>query len=134
MVMILTPSVTEIRNILNMNSTQELSDDAINAAIQRADVYINALAAMSNVNSNIVELAKKNYAAYLAYQTYSDRVVNQLPGSVNSEGIWTPTGEVIMREVRSKLDMLRATASESIRMIVARGPAGRIVRPGFLLF
>lgn len=131
---VLVVTIDGIRSMLNMHNPQELSDESILIAIQRANEYISALARRSVIEPSIIDVAKRNYAAYLAYQTYSDRVVNELPGSVNAEGIWTPTGEVIMRDVHQKLQHLRATALDSIRMIVAYGTAGRIVRPGFLLF
>lgn len=126
--------INEIRSIINLLGSQELSDVVIQNAIDRADTYINALARRSMADPDIVILAKRNYAAFLAYQTYSDRIVNQIPGSWNDEGIWNPTGEVIMREVRNKLNMLKATADASIRQIIAFGPTGRLVRPGWLLY
>jgi len=128
-------TVDEVRSIINMvGSEQELSDMAIQSAIDRASAYIDALALRSTVEYSIIEVAKRNYAAYLAYQTYSDRIVNQIPGSWNSEGIWTPTGEVIMRETRNKLKLLKSTADETIRMIIAYGPTGRLIRPGWLVY
>jgi hypothetical protein len=129
-----TDVVSEIRSILNLPSAQELSDAVILNAISRADTYINGLARRSSADPDIVVLAKRNYAAFLAYQAYSDRVLNDLPGSYNSEGIWTPIGDVIQRETASKLKLLRETANAAIRQIIAYGPTGRLVRPGWLMY
>ena len=132
----MTITVTDIRAMINILNTQtnELSDAVIQNAIERANLYIDALSERSNVSFDLINLAKQNYAAFLAYQTYSDRIVNEIPGSWNSEGIWNPTGEVIMREVRNKLDTLKATSDASIRLIIAYGPTGRLIRPGWITY
>lgn len=127
-------TVSEIRAIINIPQPQELSDDAVQEAIDRAGTFIGFLADRSTASSDTVELAQTNYAAYLAYLSYSDRVLNQLPGSADSEGIWTPTGEVINREVNSKLALLKSTSDASIRQLIAFGSMGRLIRPGWLLY
>lgn len=121
-----------VRGILNMPSSQELSDAAIELAVQRASMYVDSIARRSVADPDVVELAKINYAAYLAYQTYSDRIQNELPGTVSSDGVWDPVGEVIMRETREKLALLKRTAYASIAQIHAYGLTGRLVRPGWL--
>jgi hypothetical protein len=127
-------TVSEVRAIINIPQAQELPDDAIQEAIDRAGTFIGFLAARSTASSETVELAKINYAAYLAYLSYSDRVLNQLPGSTDSEGIWSPAGEVINREVNSKIVLLKSTSDASIRQLIAFGSMGRLIRPGWLLY
>jgi hypothetical protein len=61
-----------------------------------------------------MDLAKLNYAAYLAYLSYSDRVLNEHPGSYNAEGIWTPIGEAIVRCTRDKLAALKDAYEEAV--------------------
>jgi hypothetical protein len=127
-------TISGVRAIINIPQAQELSDDAIQEAIDRAGTFIGFLAARSTASPETVDLAETNYAAYLAYLSYSDRVLNQLPGSTDSEGIWSPTGEVINREVNSKLALLKSTSDASIRQLIAFGPMGRLIRPSWLLY
>lgn len=127
-------TISEVRAIINIFEANELSDDAVQEAIDRATDYIGMMADRSAAPDSIVELAKKNYAAYLAYLTYSDRVVNILPGSMDSEGIWGPVAEVISRDVMHKLQAIKGVSDASLRQLSAYGMMGRIVRPGWLLY
>jgi len=103
--------IQNVRNIINIPNESELSDDVINLAISRADVLIEARYSGS---SDLMDLAKLNYAAYLAYLSYSDRVLNEHPGSYNAEGIWNPIGEAIVRYTRDKLAALKDAYEEAI--------------------
>ncbi len=64
-----------------------------------------------------MDTAKLNYAAYLAYQSYSDRVVNILPGAFDQGG-FNPVASVINRAVRDKLDDLKQTSDELLNYIL----------------
>lgn len=125
--------VADVRAALNMMTDQDLSDDVIEGAIERADDYVDALASYSRANATMVALCKLNYAAYLAYQAYSDRVLNDISGTLGSDGIYTPEGLIIQREVMSKLGDVKANSERTLNWLRAFGPAGTIVRPGFII-
>lgn len=113
-------SISEVRAILNLqdgSDVVELSDDAIESAIARADKFVSDLADRSGASSNIVILARTNYAAYLAYQTYADRIVEELPGSFDQHGVFQPIVSPVARQVMSKLAGLRQTADETLELI-----------------
>ena len=78
-------TISDIRAIINAKDgttegdAVELSDDSIEIAIDNADTYVSDLAGRSGASAEIIALAKTNHAAYLAYQTYADRIVEELP-------------------------------------------------------
>lgn len=112
--------ISEIRAILNLRDDSdviELCDDAIESAITRADIFVSDLAARSSASSDLVELAKLNYAAYLAYQTYADRIVEELPGSFDQQGVFQPVANPVARQVMAKLEGLKKTADETLDLI-----------------
>jgi hypothetical protein len=101
----------DIRNVINIPDTSELGDAVIISAITRATTLIDS---RYEGTTALMDLAKLNYAAYLAYLSYSDRVLNEHPGSYNAEGIWTPIGEAIVRYTRDKLAALKDAYEKAI--------------------
>jgi hypothetical protein len=110
-------TISEIRDIINLTETGELSDVAIQSAIDRAEVFISDLASRSSASAAIIALAKKNYAAYLAYQTYADRIIEELPGSFDQVGVFNPIANPLARQVLAKLDGLKETSDEIIDLV-----------------
>ena len=112
-----------IRAILNLKdgSTEgdaiELSDESIETAIANAETFISDLASRSGASADIIALAKTNYAAYLAYQTYADRIVEELPGSFDQTGVFQPISNPIGKQVLEKLKGLKQTSDESLEII-----------------
>jgi len=107
----MTLSIKDVRDVINIPDSSELADDVISSAISRASALIDARYSGSPA---LMDLAKLNCAAYLAYLSYSDRVLNEHPGSYNAEGIWTPIGEAIVRYTRDKLAALKDAYEEAI--------------------
>jgi hypothetical protein len=107
----MTVSIKDVRDVINIPDSSELADDVISSAISRASALIDA---RYSGPATLIDLAKQNYAAYLAYLSYSDRVLNEHPGSYNAEGIWTPIGEAIVRYTRDKLAALKDAYEEAI--------------------
>jgi len=105
----------ETRNVINIPDISELADDVIISATTRASALIDARYSGS---ASLMDLAKLNYAAYLAYLSYSDRVLNEHPGSYNAEGIWTPIGEAIVRYTRDKLAALKDAYEEAVEGLI----------------
>jgi hypothetical protein len=62
-------------------------------------------------------LAKTNHAAYLAYQTYADRIVEELPGSFDQAGVFQPISNPIAKQVMEKLKGLKVTSEETISLV-----------------
>lgn len=116
-------SIAQIRAIINLKEGTdegdpiELSDDAIEAAISRSETFVSDLASRSGASAEIVALAKTNYAAYLAYQTYADRIVEELPGSFDQTGVFQPISNPIGKQVMAKLTGLKQTSDEILEII-----------------
>jgi hypothetical protein len=102
----ITVTVEEIRAAINIPEEQELSDDVIASAITRATDYITILKSQYNAPSDFFPPCGNAYAIYLAYQAYSDRVLNVPPGAYQ-EGKWDPIAEEIVRSTGDKLATLR---------------------------
>jgi len=111
-------TIDEVRSILNIPEASELADDVISMAISRAESYVGDLESYTTASSAIISLAKTNYAAYLAYMSYADRVYNNLPGSYDQSGTWNPIADTIMRETRTKLQSLKTVADTYIKIII----------------
>ena len=111
-------TIDEVRNILNIPEASELADDVISTAISRAESYVADLESHTTASSIIISLAKTNYAAYLAYLSYADRVYNNLPGAFEQDGTWNPIADTIMRETRTKLQSLKTVADTYIKIII----------------
>ncbi len=109
---------SDVRNAINLADESELSDDVVEIAIFRAVTYISELVTRSACSEDIVALTKLNYAAYLAYQSYSDRIVEELPGSHDAQGLWQPIGNPIGKQVLEKLRALKQTSDELIDLIL----------------
>lgn len=129
----MTPTISEIRAALNMLVDEDLSDDIIEGAISRAEDYVDALASYSRASATMVDNAKLSYAAYVSYQAYSDRVLNEISGTLGADGIYSPEGQIIQREVMSKLADMKANADRHLNWLRAFGTTGTIVRPGFIV-
>lgn len=128
-----TVSVADVRIELNMLTDQDLSDEVIEGAIQRANTYVSEMAKLSRTKSPMIMLARLNYASYLAYQAYADRVLNIISGKLDESGIYLPEGEIIQREVASKLADVKANSERTLNWLRMFGSTGTIVRPGFVL-
>lgn len=126
-------TIEKVRAVMNMLDDQDLSDDVIQLAIDRAITYIDTFASYSRAGTDMAELAKINYAAYVAYQSYSDRVLNLISGTLQSDGIYTPEGEIIQREVMAKLADMKGNADRSLNWLRMYGPMSNLVRPGFVV-
>lgn len=115
--------VDSIRAIINLEDGTaegdpvELSDDAIESAISRSETFVSDLAIHSGISATIVELAKLNYAAYLAYLTYADRIVEQLPGSFDQQGVFQPIANPVAKQAMAKLACLKQTSDEILDII-----------------
>lgn len=116
-------NAASIRNIINLKGgTSEgepvdLSDDAIESAISRSETLVSDIATRSGSSEAVVELAKLNYAAYLAYQSYADRIVEELPGSFDQVGVFQPIGNPVAKQVMAKLESLKKTSDEVLDQI-----------------
>ena len=116
-------NAASIRNIINLKDGTsegdpvELSNEAIESAISRSETFVSDLAARSGSSGAVVELAKLNYAAYLAYQSYADRIVEELPGSFDQVGVFQPIGNPIAKQVMAKLESLKKTSDEVLDQI-----------------
>jgi hypothetical protein len=111
--------IVDIRNIINIISTEELSDDAIQSAIDRSDLFVDDLATSCSATPQLIQLTKLNYAAFLAYQTYSDRVVHEYQGEFSSEGVREPIVPEISRDTSAKLSSLERTYKENVAAMKA---------------
>jgi hypothetical protein len=125
--------VSDVRATINMNTDQDLLDSVIQNAITRATTYVTELAAWSRADDAFVSMAMLNYAAYLSYQAYSDRVLNLISGKLGDDGIFSPEGLIIQREVTSKLQDMKNNSERSLNWLRVFGPTGTIVRPGFII-
>lgn len=105
-----------VRAAINIDEN-ELATASVQSAIDRSESYITSLASRSGASQIDITLAKLNYAAYLAYQTYADRIVEQLPGSFDQQGIFQPIANPIAKQVVEKLRALKETADESIEVL-----------------
>lgn len=121
-------SISDIRAIINAKDgttegdAVELSDDSIEIAIDNADTYVSDLASRSGASAEIITLAKTNHAAYLAYQTYADRIVEELPGSFDQAGVFQPIANPIAKQVMEKLKGLKVTSEETISLVCNSPP------------
>jgi hypothetical protein len=126
-------TISEVRAAMNMLTDQDLGDDVISLAITRATAYVDMLSQWSRADESMVTSAVLNYAAYLAYQAYSDRVLNLISGTLGEDGLYTPEGLVIQRDVMNKLADMKANSERSLNWLRAFGPANTVVRPGFIV-
>jgi ABC-type transporter Mla subunit MlaD len=116
-------SIAQIRAIINLKDgtaegdAVELSDDAIEGAISRAETFVSDLSSRSGASAEITNLAKTNYAAYLAYQTYADRIIEELPGSFDQTGVFQPIANPVAKQVMEKLRGLKQTSDETLEII-----------------
>jgi len=121
-------TIADIRAIINAKDgtiegdAVELSDDSIEIAIDNADTFISDLASRSGASAEIIALAKTNHAAYLAYQTYADRIVEELPGSFDQAGVFQPISNPIAKQVMEKLKGLKVTSEETISLVCNSPP------------
>lgn len=109
-------SILSVRRVIDILSPEELDDEVILSAIRRA--------AMEVLNQRVegapvaaVRLAILHRAAYLSYESYSDRVTHQLAGVFDSEGVWNPVASVVVRETQSKLKALKDIADAAVRIV-----------------
>lgn len=115
--------ISVIRAIINLKDggtegdAIELSDESIEIAIANAETFISNLASRSGASVDIIALAKTNYAAYLAYQTYADRIVEELPGSFDQTGVFQPIANPVAKQVMEKLRGLKLTSDETLDII-----------------
>jgi ABC-type transporter Mla subunit MlaD len=91
--------------------------DSIEIAISNAETFVSDLAGRSGASADIIALAKTNLAAYYAYQTYADRIVEELPGSFNQQGVFEPIANPVARQVLEKLKGLKQTSDETLDII-----------------
>ncbi len=108
--------VQSVRSAINIDAN-ELFAASVQSAIDRAENYISSLAARSGAASDDIALAKLNYAAYLAYQTYADRIVEQLPGAFDQQGVFQPIANPVAKQVVEKLRALKETADEAVEVL-----------------
>lgn len=111
-----TITIAEIRAAINIPETSELSDIAITSAITRAYAYLTVLGAQYSAPAEYFPPCEMAYAAYLAYQTYADRVLNVPHGSYQ-EGQWSPIAEEIVRDTNAKLQGIRTTYKDYEKII-----------------
>jgi hypothetical protein len=115
--------ISVIRAIINLKDggtegdAIELSDESIEIAIANANTFVSNLASRSGASAAIINLAKTNYAAYLAYQTYADRIVEELPGSFDQTGVFQPIANPVGKQVMEKLRGLKLTSDETLDII-----------------
>jgi hypothetical protein len=109
-------TTTEIRDAINIPRAGELSEVAINSAILRAFKYFQVLKARYAAPAEFFPDAEMAYAVYLAYQTYADRVLNEVPGSYQ-EGKWDPIAEEIVRSTSDKLRGLKEVYEDYTNII-----------------
>ena len=115
----MTVSVADVRLAVNIDSAGDLSSDVISQAISRATVRVGAQA-RKLATSDVIGEAVLSLAAYLSYQTYSDRMLHKLEGTWGEDGHWDPVASVQIRETRDKLNALKTTANDSLRLIRVR--------------
>lgn len=114
-------TIVQIRAIINTD-VNELPDVAVQSAIDRAASYVSDLASRSSAPMAIVTLANLNYAAYLAYETYADRIVEQVPGAFDAQGVLQPVANPLARQVLAKLQGLKETSDETIALLQYQAP------------
>ena len=119
-------TIQNIRHIINIPQPDELSNSAIIMALNRSNVKIGNLAVAYDVTGELVSVAKLNYAAYLAYQTYADRVFNVITGKTTRDGAWDPIAQEIVRITEAKLKALKDEADSAISDLMAVGSDGTI--------
>lgn len=112
----MTITEAEIRAAINIPEASELSTVAIASAITRAHSYLVVLQARYAAPAEFFPAAEMAYAVYLAYQAYSDRVLNVPPGAY-SEGKWEPIAEEIVRSTGDKLRTLQDAYKDIIDII-----------------
>jgi hypothetical protein len=111
-------TTTEIRNAINIPEASELSELAINSAIDRAQRYFKVLGNQYTAPIEFLNEGQRAYAIYLAYQSYADRVLNVPPGAYE-QGKWSPIAEEIVRDTSAKLQGLRQLYEDFEKMIKA---------------
>ena len=109
-------TVAQIRAAINIPEASELKDEMVASAITRAADYLTVLEAQYSAPAEYFPACRLAYAAYLAYQTYADRVLNAPPGAYQ-EGQFQPIAEEIVRETQSKLQGLRTNYKDYEKII-----------------
>ena len=110
-------TISMIRDTINITDVEELSDAAIQSAIDRSISYVTDLASRSSASAAVVVLSKLNYSAFLAYQTYADRIVEQVPGAFDQGGVLQPVANPLALKVLAKLQGLKETSDETIALL-----------------
>jgi hypothetical protein len=108
--------VDDIRNAINIPEDHELSDDVVNNAIYRSKMYVGALRLRYGAPAHMFTALDLHYSIYLAYQSYSDRVLNVQPGAY-VEGKFEPITEEIVRSTGDKLQGLQKVVSDLVDLI-----------------
>lgn len=115
-----------VRDAINIPETTELSDNVIANAIERADLHISGVVAeyisdeslIDDKTQKFIDAAVRNRAVFLAYQTYTDRVLNVPTGHYTQDG-YQADGEQIDRSHRvQKNTYLKTTSDESSELLV----------------
>ncbi|MCX8207427.1 MAG: hypothetical protein N3G75_06305 [Methanothrix sp.] len=124
-------NILAVRRVVDIPDPAELADEVVLSAMQRAaqDVLSRRT---SSADTNNVRLAILQLAAYLAYQSYSDRVTHQLPGSFDQSGVWNPVASVVVRETQAKLRELKEIADRAVRAVTTvpdRYPGFAVLMP-----
>lgn len=94
-----------------------LGDGRLDTFTTMADIELDL-----NTAANWDTVTPTNYAAYLAYQTYADRIVEELPGSFDQAGVFQPISNPIAKQVMEKLKGLKATSEETISLVCNSPP------------
>jgi hypothetical protein len=115
-VIIMSMSIADVRAAINIPETTELADLVITSAITRATAYISVLQNRYAAPSEYFPACENQYAIFLAYQAYADRVLNVPPGAYQ-EGQWTPVTPEISRDTGSKLQSLRQVYEDLEKII-----------------
>jgi hypothetical protein len=107
----------EVRKILNMTSTTELTDAVCLQSIHSAVVIVDVV--KKSTNSPLIDEAIIRVAAYLAYQSWCDHPTQDPPGSYDEEtGEFQPIDPVLLtRDQALKLNELRKTKDELLALI-----------------
>ena len=109
-------SVADVRLAINIDSEGDLSSDVITQAINRATIRVEAQVGRT-ATSDVIGEAILSLAAYLSYQTYSDRMLHKLEGTWGEDGHWDPVASVQIRETRDKLNALKTISDEVLALV-----------------
>lgn len=107
-------TIAEIRDIINVKTVEELDDASVQSAIDRATPYIADIATRCTASASLVAITTTNYAAFLAFQTYSGRVVHIYQGDYDDNGIRTPIVAERERSTAAQLSSFEKTYKENI--------------------